>query len=54
MGGTAVRLPWGACGCFSAGKLRASALWCGDARWRRGPVPEGGRYGKGQGGGFLT
>ena len=23
-------------------------------RWCRGPVPEGGRYGKGQGGGFLS
>ena len=29
-------------------------LWGWDVRWCRGPVPEGGRYGKGQGGGFLS
>ena len=44
----------GACGRFSAGRLRAPALWEWDVWWRRGPVPEGGRYGKGQGGGFLS
>ena len=29
-------------------------LWGWDVRWCRGPVPEGGRHGKGQGGGFLS
>ena len=29
-------------------------LWGWDVWWRRGLVPEGGRYGKGQGGGFLS
>ena len=29
-------------------------LWGWDVWWRRGMVPEGGRYGKGQGGGFLS
>ena len=29
-------------------------LWGWDVWWRRGPVPEGGWYGKGQGDGFLS
>ena len=37
-----------------SGRLRASALWGWDVWWSRRPVPEGGRYGKGQGGGFLS
>ena len=41
-----------------AGVFRREApgfgLWGWDVWWRRGPVPEGGWYGKGQGGGFLS
>ena len=44
----------GACGRFSAGRLRTPALGRGRVWWIRGPVPEGGWYGKGQGGGFLS
>lgn len=44
----------GACGRFSAGRLRTPALGRGRVWWIRGPVPEGGWYGKGQGDGFLS
>lgn len=49
-------------GAGSVGRLRAFfrreapgfGLWGWDVWWSRGPVPEGGWYGKGQGGGFLS
>ena len=47
-------LPGGGLRAFFRREAPGLGLWGWDVRWRRGPVPEGGRYGKGQGGGFLN
>ena len=47
-------LPGGGLRAFFRREAPGLGLWGWDVRWRRGPVPEGGRYGKGQGGGFLS
>ena len=44
----------GACGVRTGARLRPLCPWGKAPDGRRGPVPEGGRYGKGQGGGFLS
>ena len=47
-------LPGGGLRAFFRREAPGFGLWGGDVWWRRGPVPEGGWYGKGQGGGFLS
>ena len=47
-------LPGGGLRAFFRREAPGLGLWGWDVRWRRGPVLEGGRYGKGQGGGFLS
>ena len=47
-------LPGGGLRAFFRREAPGFGLWGWDVWWRRGPVPEGGRYGKGQGGGFLS
>lgn len=47
-------LPGGGLRAFFRREAPGFGLWGWDVRWRRGPVQEGGRYGKGQCGGFLS
>ena len=47
-------LPGGGLRAFFRREAPGLGLWGWDVWWCRGPVPEGGWYGKGQGGGFLS